>query len=117
MDHGAFPLWVIRMQFPLYGSLFISGASLSWSFQLKVIIRSDLCLQETTSFELHLVYMINLQLNHSSIFVAGTIFAYGVTSSGKTHTMHVRSHLKIFLPSSCLSFIGRDHMYFALEKS
>jgi hypothetical protein len=22
--------------------------------------------------------------------VAGTIFAYGVTSSGKTHTMHVR---------------------------
>lgn len=25
---------------------------------------------------------------HSSTF-AGTVFAYGVTSSGKTHTMHV----------------------------
>lgn len=24
-------------------------------------------------------------------FITGTIFAYGVTSSGKTHTMHVRS--------------------------
>jgi len=26
-------------------------------------------------------------------FHAGTVFAYGVTSSGKTHTMHVRQHL------------------------
>jgi|APAra0007618328_1042625.scaffolds.fasta_scaffold22857_1 chromosomal replication initiation ATPase DnaA len=35
-------------------------------------------------------------------YTSGTIFAYGVTSSGKTHTMHVRVlHLDTFCSSAC----------------
>jgi hypothetical protein len=34
-------------------------------------------------------------------FYAGTVFAYGVTSSGKTHTMHVSYYLGI----TCTEFV------------
>lgn len=68
MDHGAFPLWVIHMQFHLYDNLFIVAlSSLSWSFQL--ITHSDLGLQGTRIFQLHIGLLSNLQLNHSLILL------------------------------------------------
>jgi hypothetical protein len=33
------------------------------------------------------------RLNRTLYYLVGTVFAYGVTSSGKTHTMHVSSYL------------------------
>lgn len=38
-----------------------------------------------------------LDKNCSVFFFAGTVFAYGVTSSGKTHTMHVSDEDRLFL--------------------
>jgi len=58
------------MQFHLYDNLFIVVlSSLSWSFQLKAITHSDLCLQGTRIFQLHIGLLSNLQLNHSSILL------------------------------------------------
>lgn len=42
--------------------------------------------------------------------IAGTVFAYGVTSSGKTHTMHVSVILKLTGFPFCF------HLTFCAEK-
>lgn len=42
----------------------------------------------------------------------GTIFAYGQTSSGKTHTMEVRNLKIIFLFMSLLSLFGHNSLIF-----
>lgn len=42
----------------------------------------------------------------------GTVFAYGVTSSGKTHTMHV----SVFFAHETLSFVKQKY-YRILKKS
>lgn len=44
-------------------------------------------------------------------FCAGTVFAYGVTSSGKTHTMHVSLVSRYYIYSMQFSFLSRDFLY------
>lgn len=53
-----------------------------------------------------------LQLCSFNICIAGTIFAYGVTSSGKTHTMHVR--IIVYVSSRILYCGARRRPYSSL---
>lgn len=48
----------------------------------------------------YLNFLASFESKTSYINVAGTVFAYGVTSSGKTHTMHVS-----FFPSTAVIFL------------
>lgn len=44
------------------------------------------------------IVIVNLKIGMDGyICFVGTVFAYGVTSSGKTHTMHVSAELLWFL--------------------
>jgi hypothetical protein len=48
---------------------------------------------------------------------AGTVFAYGVTSSGKTHTMHVRFFIIPFYTWSNWWSLGSDFYSFGPNSS
>ena len=59
-----------------------NGSILFW---LAFLLLSTLLLLCSIHYSLIVYYVL--------FFIAGTIFAYGVTSSGKTHTMHVRWYI------------------------
>ena len=55
-----------------------------------------------------------LQILSNDIAILGTIFAYGVTSSGKTHTMHVSFSYLSFLHFLSFCVLGIDMEHLAL---
>lgn len=62
-------------------------------FEFKFLLSSALSYIQSKSYMEVKVYLcgvsLKLWVEKFVILNAGTVFAYGVTSSGKTHTMHV----------------------------